>query len=53
MDGMVPDFSRYIKPLDEVLTAVADQQKLLERYQAKYGELAEEVEEVSEVEELE
>ncbi|KAL5346807.1 hypothetical protein ACLOAV_007948 [Pseudogymnoascus australis] len=53
VDGMVPDFSRYIKPLDEVLTAVADQQKLLERYQAKYGELAEEVEEVSEVEELE
>lgn len=37
--GPVTDFKHYIKPLDEVLIAMSDQQKLLEKYKAKFGEL--------------
>lgn len=53
--GPVTDFSRYIKPLDAVLNAMSDQQRLLERYQEKFGALEEpeELEELGEVEELE
>lgn len=53
--GAVTDFSRYIKPLDAVLNAMSDQQKLLERYQAKFGALEEPEERVvvGRVEELE
>lgn len=41
------DFKKYIGPLDEVLNTMSAQQVLLERYQAKFGEL-EEAEEVLE-----
>ncbi|KFZ15395.1 hypothetical protein V501_02731 [Pseudogymnoascus sp. VKM F-4519 (FW-2642)] len=42
----VSDFKKYIRPLDEVLNAVAEQQRLVERYRERFGEL--EVEEVGE-----
>lgn len=35
------DFKKYIKPLDDVLNTMSAQQVLLERYQARFGELEE------------
>ena len=33
------DFKKYIRPLDEMLNVVAEQQRLLERYRERFGEL--------------
>ncbi|OBT88845.1 hypothetical protein VE02_03171 [Pseudogymnoascus sp. 03VT05] len=37
----VTDFKKYIRPLDEVLNAMAEQRELLERYRERFGELGE------------